>query len=66
MYVDISCSCQKQNHQNSDDYILISKRYGNGILLVKTYCGVDASPDHNPVVADANYKPKKINGKELR
>lgn len=46
--------------RNQIDYILIDKRYRNGIKGVKTYPGADIGSDHNPVIGTVSIKLKKI------
>lgn len=46
--------------RNQIDYILIDKRYRNGISNVKTYPGADVGSDHSPVVGTIFIRLKKI------
>ena len=46
--------------RNQIDYILIDKRYRNGIKGVRTYPGSDIGSDHNPVVGKIEIRLKKI------
>ena len=46
--------------RNQIDYILVQKRFKNGVENVKTYPGADCYSDHNPVVMDFRIKLKKL------
>lgn len=46
--------------RNQIDYIMINKRYKNGVTSAKTYPGADIGSDHNPVVATIRIKFKKV------
>ncbi|GFO02811.1 retrovirus-related pol polyprotein from type-1 retrotransposable element r2 [Plakobranchus ocellatus] len=45
--------------RNQIDYMMISKRYRNALLLAKTYPSVDCYSDHVPVVGKFKLKLKK-------
>ena len=45
--------------RNQIDFILVEKRYRNGILSVKTYPGTDIGSDHNPIIANLRFRLKK-------
>ena len=45
---------------NQIDYILIDKRYINGIKCSRAYPGADIGSDHNPVVAKIEIRMKKV------
>lgn len=46
--------------RNQIDYILMDKRYRNGIKGVKTYPGADIGSDHNPVIGTLEIRLKKV------
>ncbi|GFO15032.1 craniofacial development protein 2-like [Plakobranchus ocellatus] len=46
--------------RNQIDYMMISKRYRNALLLAKTYPSADCYSDHVPVVGKFKLKLKKI------
>lgn len=51
--------------RNQIDYILLDKRYRNGIKGVKTYPGADIGSDHNPVTGKLEIKLKKIQHRRI-
>lgn len=46
--------------RNQIDYILIRKRYRNGVKSVKTYPGADVPSDHNLLMAKVQVRLKKV------
>ena len=45
--------------RNQIDYLLIRKRYRNGIKQCKTYPGADIASDHNPLIAKVSVRLKR-------
>ena len=45
--------------KNQIDYILIDKRYRNGVRNCKTRSDADCGSDHNPVIAKIKIKLQK-------
>ena len=40
-------------------FILVNKRFGNGVKQARTYPGADVGSDHNPLMIEMNIKLKK-------
>ncbi|XP_030765261.1 craniofacial development protein 2-like [Sitophilus oryzae] len=49
--------------RNQIDYILINRRYQNSIKRVAAYPGADIGSDHNPLIADFQFRLKLISEK---
>ena len=46
--------------KNQIDYIMVDKRYRNGVRNSKSYPGADCGSDHNPVIAMLKIRMKKV------
>ena len=49
--------------RNKIDFILINKRFRNGVKQARTYHGADVGSDHNPLTSKMNIKLKKLKKK---
>ena len=50
--------------KNQIDYIMVDKRYRNGVINCKTRLDADCGSDHNPVIARLRIKLQKIKTKK--
>ena len=50
---------------NQIDFILINKRFRNGVKQARTYPGADVGSDNNPLIIKMNVKLKKLNKKQM-